>query len=116
MSASSLAPLLHARSIAVVGGSDRAGSVGHVVLSNVRAASASHRVFAVNPDTVALDGVTWVPTVAALSEPAELAIICTPAGAVPELVEQLGESGTRVVIVITAGISRVRKARTTHRP
>jgi len=89
-------------SVAVIGASPRADSVGHIVLRNLRAAGFPGALWAVNPRHAEVDGVPCAPSVAALPAAPDLAVICTPPATLPELIDALGARGTRAVIVITA--------------
>jgi len=70
-------------SVAVIGATEREGSVGRTILENLVRSSYRGRVFAVNPKRSEVLGVRCYPSVAALSEPVDLAVIVTPAAAVP---------------------------------
>ncbi len=98
-----LAPLFEPQSIAVAGATERAGAIGAVVLSNLRAAGFAGRLVAVNPKYTTVQGVPCVPDVAALGEPVDLLVVTTPAATVPGLVDDAGRLGIRAAIVISAG-------------
>lgn len=104
MSVRHLDKLLRPASIAVVGASDRPGSIGAVVLRNLRGGGFAGPVWAVNPahDTVAGER-AW-PDVASLPQTPDLAVICSPAATVPRLIADLGEKGTRAAVVIGSGL------------
>jgi acetyltransferase len=89
--------------IAVVGASDREGSVGATVQRNLLTAGFTGVVYPVNPNREAVQGIQAYPDVAALPRPADLAIICTPADTVPTIVNQCGEAGIRGLIILSAG-------------
>ena len=91
--------------IALVGASRRPGSVGAAILSNLIAAGGPAKIIAVNPNPVVADGVIWCGDAATLPMACELAILCVPAAAVVEVTDQLGRQGTRVAVVISAGIT-----------
>lgn len=93
--------LTHPQSIAVIGGSDKAGSLGTRVLENIIDGGFARTVFAVNPDKVELDGVWWVAAIADLPRAPDLAVVVTPAATIPAIIDQLGACGTRVVTVIS---------------
>ncbi|MBY0407247.1 MAG: CoA-binding protein, partial [Rickettsiales bacterium] len=61
-------------SVALVGASARAGSVGHVVLSNLQSGGFSGQVFAVNPKYKDIQGVTCYPDVASLPFAPDMAV------------------------------------------
>ena len=109
MSIRHLDQLLEPRSVVVVGASDRPGSVGATVWRNLRAGKFAGPIYGVNPKHASLDGVRLARRVADLPEPPDLAVLCTPPGTVPELVDQLGRLGTRAAVVMTAGLSPAQK-------
>ena len=94
----------HPRSIAVVGASDRVGSVGEVVLRNIIAGGFAGGVYPVNPRHTSLAGLPCYPRAADLPEAPGLAVIITPPETVPGLIGEFGARGTRLAVVITAGI------------
>ena len=93
--------LNHPQSIAVIGGSDKAGSLGTRVLENIIDGEFAGTVFAVNPDKVEIDDVWWVASIADLPRKPDLAVVVTPAATIPAIIDQLGTLGTRVVTVIS---------------
>lgn len=109
MSIRHLDQLLSPRSVVVVGASDRPGSVGATVWRNLRAGTFAGAVFGVNPKHAELDGVVLAARVADLTEPPDLAVLCTPPDTVPGLIAELGQLGTRAAIVMTAGLNAVQK-------
>ncbi|MEQ1769536.1 MAG: bifunctional acetate--CoA ligase family protein/GNAT family N-acetyltransferase [Devosia sp.] len=98
------------RSVAVVGASTRAGSVGQVLMANIRTGGFRGAVYPVNPKYRNVEGWPCFASVSDLPHVPDLAIIATPARTVPDLVAQLGEIGTRAAVVITAGITGALKA------
>jgi acetyltransferase len=98
-----LAPLFEPSSIAVAGATERAGAIGAVVLSNLRAAGFAGRLVAVNPKYTSVQGVRCVPDVASLAEPVDLLVVTTPAATVPGLIEDAGRLGIAAAVVISAG-------------
>ena len=90
-------------SVAVIGATEREGSVGRTILENLVHGSYRGHVFAVNPKRSELLGMKCYPSVAALSEPVDLAVIVTPAATVPGVVRECVDAATRSAIVISAG-------------
>jgi acetyltransferase len=90
-------------SVAVIGATDRHESVGRTVLANLARGSYNGRVFAVNPKHSEILGVKCYPSVAALPEPVDLAVIATPAPTVPAVVRDCVDAGVKSAIVISAG-------------
>ncbi len=102
MTIRNLDALFRPASVAVVGASEREGSLGRILLTNVL----SHfkgPVYPVNPGATQILGQQAYAGVEALPEAPDLAIIATPPDTVAAIVAALAERGTRGVCVITAG-------------
>jgi acetyltransferase len=91
-------------SVAVVGASARAGSVGMTVLANLASGGFAGPVWPVNPKYGELLGLPAFADVARLPRAPGLAVVCTPAVTVPGIIGQLGALGCRAVIVLSAGL------------
>ncbi len=91
-------------SIAVIGASDRAGSVGQKVTENVLTGGFAGPVYLVNPKHRRIPGQDCFASIDALPEAPELAVLVTPPETVPALIAALGAKGTRAAVVITAGL------------
>ena len=104
MSIQNLEHLFRPKSVAVIGASNRPQSVGAVVIRNLLQGGFDGPIMPVNPKHQAIAGVLAYADVNALPVTPELAVICTPPAAIPELIDTLGERGTRAAIVITAGL------------
>ena len=99
--------LFHPATVALIGASDRPGSVGAVVARNLRRAGFQGELLLVNPHHRTLDGMPVYRDVASLPHPPDLAIIATPPATVPSLVAELGARGTRAAVIITAGFGEL---------
>lgn len=91
------------RSVAVIGATERKGSVGRTLLTNLRTAHLRGRTFAVNPKHKRIMGQPCYPSIASLPKAVDLAMIVTPAPTVPAIVGECVEAGVRAAIVISAG-------------
>lgn len=98
--------MLAPKSVALIGASDRPSSLGAVLMRNLRQGGFSGPIWPVNLQHATVQGSPAWPDVASLPHAPDLAVICTPAVTVVELVRQLGERGTRAAIVISAGLKR----------
>jgi acetyltransferase len=90
-------------SVALMGVSDRDGSIGKVVLRNLRHGGFKGDIALVNPKYQFIAGLPCYAGVAQLPVTPDLAIIATPAATVPELVDQLASRGTRAIVILSAG-------------
>jgi len=104
MSIYRLETLFAPRSVALVGASPRAGSLGHTVLHNLRAGGFSGALHLVNPRHVEVEGIRTLASVEAVEGSFDVAVIATPAQSVPQIVAAAADKGAAAAIVITAGL------------
>ena len=102
-----LAALFAPRSVAVIGASDRRGSVGRGVLWNLISHPFGGTVYPINPKHSNVLGIRAYASVAEVPEPVDLAVIATPAATVPELIEACTAAGVKGVIVLSAGFREI---------
>ena len=91
------------RTVAVIGATDRQGSVGRTTLVNLTTASFRGKVYAVNPKRSEVLGVPSYPAVGAVPEKIDLAVIVTPAATVPGVIGECIVAGVRAAVIISAG-------------
>jgi acetyltransferase len=111
MSIRNLDYLFQPKSIALIGASRKASSVGAVLARNLFRGSFDGPILPVNPKHRFIHGVWAYPDVASLPQVPDLAVISTPAATVPGIVKALGEAGTRAAIVISAGFGEAAGSR-----
>jgi acetyltransferase len=92
------------RSVAVIGASEREGSVGRMVLANIIGAGFEGAIYPVNLKYEEVLGLRCYRRIADLPDAPDLAVIMTPPDTVPGLVADLAAKGTRLAVVLTAGI------------
>ncbi|MBD0264074.1 MAG: bifunctional acetate--CoA ligase family protein/GNAT family N-acetyltransferase [Tolypothrix sp. Co-bin9] len=95
------------QSIAVIGASEREGSVGRTVLWNLISHPFGGTVFPVNPKRHSILGIKAYASIAAVPEPVDLAIIATPALTVPSVIGECVDAGVKGAIVLSAGFKEV---------
>ena len=93
--------------IAVIGATDRPGSVGKTVLWNLIRHPFGGTVFPINPKRKSVLGVRAYPTVKDTPDQVELALIVTPAVTVPKLVKECVDADIRGVIILSAGFKEI---------
>src|SRR5262249_23144868 len=103
MSTRNLDKMMAPRSVVAIGASARPGSVGDAVTRNLLAGGFKGDIHLVNIKGGEIAGRPVLKNLGELKQPADLAVIMTPAETVPKLVLELGERGTRVAVVITTG-------------
>ncbi|QOY92763.1 bifunctional acetate--CoA ligase family protein/GNAT family N-acetyltransferase [Massilia sp. UMI-21] len=104
MSIRNLQHLFAPASVAVIGASDRPGSVGATVWRNLTTGGFRGPLWPVNRRHGQVGGRQAWARIADLPAVPELAVICTPAPTVPGLVRELGAAGCRAAVVLSAGL------------
>jgi acetyltransferase len=102
-----LDPLFRPQSVAVIGATEKAGSVGRTVLWNLISTPFGGTVLPINPKRPSILGIKAYPSLAATGEAVDLAVIVTPADSAPALVRECTEAGVKGVIIISAGFREI---------
>jgi acetyltransferase len=89
-------------SVAVIGATDRAGTVGRTILENLLR-SFRGAVYPVNLNHRELLGIRSYKAIRDIPRPVDLAVIATPAATVPQLIGECADAGTKSAVVISAG-------------
>ena len=105
--AQSIHALLHPRSVALVGASQRAESIGATLLSNLKRHGFTGTIYPINPHASTLEGLAAFPTVSAIGASVDLAIIAVPAAAVAAAIQDCAQAGVHSVVVISSGFAEV---------
>ncbi len=105
--AKGLDPIFSPRSIAVVGASQKEGSVGRAVFNNILLGGFAGVVYPVNLKAPSVCGVRAYTSVSHLPEKVDLAVVIVPAAVVPRVVEECGENEVKGLVVVSAGFKEV---------
>lgn len=95
--------LIRPASIAIVGASADFGKVNGRPLKHLLDKGYGGRILPVNPKYERIAGLPCVPTIAALPEAADLAIVAVPAAEVADSIDALGRRGVRAAVVFSSG-------------
>jgi acetyltransferase len=104
---SSLNPIFHPRTLAIIGATEKPASVGRTVLRNLLDQPSGATIFPVNPSRNNVLGIRCYPSVAAIGESVDLAVVVTPAETVAAVLQECQESGVGGAIVISAGFAEL---------
>lgn len=107
MSPASLDALFKPGSVAVVGASNREGSVGRALFANILFGGYTGVVYPVNMKQRSVLGVKAYETVRDIPDPVELAILIVPAVSVPATLAECGQKGIKGAVVISAGFKEL---------
>src|SRR5436305_5727100 len=91
------------KTVALIGATENAGSVGRTILWNLLTSPFGGTVFPVNPKRTSVLGIKTYPDIASVPAQVDLAVVVTPAGTVPGVIGQCADAGVRSAIVISAG-------------
>jgi acyl-CoA synthetase (NDP forming) len=94
--------LLRPRSIAVLGATERAGTVGRNTVENLLKGGFEGRLFAVNPRYAAVCGVPCFATLAALPEPVEHVIFAVSDARIEAALEDVIAHGARAATIMSS--------------
>jgi acetyltransferase len=97
------------RTVALIGATDREGSVGKAILENLLQGKEQRSIYPVNPKRDTIMGLQCYPSVSHAPEHIDLAVIATPAETVPGVVKECAEAGVDGAVVISAGFREIGK-------
>ncbi|MHC9063354.1 bifunctional acetate--CoA ligase family protein/GNAT family N-acetyltransferase [Nitrospira sp. CMX1] len=103
----SLRPFFHPQSVAVVGASRDLKSIGYRLLDALRTNQFQGAIYPVNPYASEIAGVPVHPSIHAIPESVDLAIIAVPREHMLSVVDECAGKGIRALVVITAGFAEV---------
>jgi acetyl coenzyme A synthetase (ADP forming)-like protein len=95
--------LLAPRAVAVIGASRQPGSIGAAVVHNIIASGYRGHLYPVNPAATEIEGVAAFPSVLAIPDEVEMAVVTVPAAVVNKVAGECAEKGVRALVVISAG-------------
>jgi acetyltransferase len=95
--------------IAVIGATETKGSVGRTVFQNLGRGGFGGVVYPVNPKRSSVLCVKAYPSIGAIPEKVDLAVICTPATAVPAVIRDCVKARVPGAVIISAGFKEIGK-------
>lgn len=93
--------------VAVIGATEKEGSVGRTLVNNLKSSNFSGKIFPVNPKRPEILGLKAFPSLLEVPEAVDLAVIVTPASSVPALVADCVKKNVKAAIIISAGFREV---------
>jgi acyl-CoA synthetase (NDP forming) len=103
-----LTPLLWPRAIAIIGASDNKDIIRGRLLHVLQLRGYPGKIFPVTPSRDEVQGLRAYPSVAALPEPVDLAVVVIPAASVAEVLADCGARGIKAAVVISSGFGEER--------
>ena len=102
--------ILKPRTVAVIGASRSPAHIGHQVTANLVAHGFTGSVYPVNPSAAAIHSIKAYPTIGAVPDTVDLAVIVVPKELVQDVAQQCADAGVRGLVVITAGFREIGEA------
>jgi acetyl coenzyme A synthetase (ADP forming)-like protein len=90
-------------SVAIIGASNRQGSVGNAVITNILSGGFTGKLYPVNPSSDTIAGLKCYKNILDIDYPIDLAVIITPSNIVPQVIEECGKKGINAAVIISAG-------------
>ncbi len=90
-------------SVAVIGASEKAGSIGSILVQNLIQAGFPGAIYPINPKYPEIHGLPAFPVVTAVPDPVELAIVAVRIKDVPAVIKECGQAGIKGAIIVSAG-------------
>ena len=103
VSGSALDAVFYPQSVAVVGASTRAGTVGNDIFRNLLTAEFNGPVYPVNPKARAIYGVHAYKSLGDIPEAVDLAVLIVPAAGILGVTREAIDKGVKALVVISAG-------------
>ena len=95
------------KTVAVIGATEKPGTVGRTLLWNLVTNPFGGTVYPVNPQRPSVLGIKAYKSVSEIPEEIDLAVVVTPPPTIPGIIRECGENGVRGAIVISAGFKEV---------
>jgi acyl-CoA synthetase (NDP forming) len=102
---SSLDPLLSPRSVALVGASENAARIGGRPLRYLSEGGFEGKVYPINPNRASVQGFAAYPSMGALPETPDVAILAVPAAATLQALQDCADRGVKAAIIFSAGFA-----------
>jgi len=98
--------LFNPSSVAVIGASEKQGSLGRAIMENLLA-KYKGKIYAVNIRGDTVFGLPVYRSILDVPDNVDLAVIIIPAKFVPDVVDQCGKKGVKATVIISAGFKEI---------
>ena len=105
VSTGAMRALMRPRSVALIGASDDPTAIGGAPIANLRTFSMQRPLCLVSRSRPEIDGVKTLPSISALPDGIDCAILVVPSRSAAQALEECGERGVRAAIVFASGFA-----------
>ena len=102
-----LGMFFHPKSVAVIGATEKAGHVGRAILWNLISSPFGGTVYPVNSKRASVLGIRAYPSITAVPERVDLAVVVTPAASVPGVIKECVDARVKGAVIISAGFREI---------
>lgn len=110
MSVHNLDKIFRPDSIAIIGASERPGSIGAALMRNLIRGGFAGKIYPINPKHGKIMQIPAYPSVKDIKAPVDLGIIVTPITSGPQIVKECAEADVGGVVIISAGGKEIGEA------
>jgi acetyltransferase len=103
----SLKKILNAESVAIVGASKNETKRGYQTIRTLMDEKFEGRIYPVNPKEKTILGFKCYPKVSDIKGPVDVALVATPAGSLPAVLEDCGKKGVKGAVVLAGGFGEI---------
>ena len=100
--------MLDPNTVALIGATETEGTVGRIIMENL-VRSDGRALYPVNPRHDEVFGIPCLPSITAVPERVDLAVVATPAATVPDVLLECAKAGVHGAIVVSAGFGETGK-------
>lgn len=97
------------KGVAVIGATDKEGSVGRTILWNLISNPFGGTIYPVNPKRPNVLGIKAYPDIKSIPEEVDLAVVVTPAKTIPGVIAECVDANVKGAIIISAGFKEIGK-------
>ncbi len=106
----SLRSFLKPRSVAIIGASRDPAKRGYRAIQALHQSGFGGTIVPINPKETEILGLPCFPTLAAVPFELDLALVCTPSHAAPEVLRACGEKGVKGAVILAGGFGEASEA------
>ena len=103
MSIYNLEKIFEPNSVAIIGASEKEGTIGHALIKNLLEGHYAGKIYPINPHYEFVKGITSFPSIGATGQSIDLAVIATPIAQVPSVMKECNQANVGGAIIISAG-------------
>lgn len=106
---SNVKSIFYPKSVALIGASDKKGTIGYGIINNMVSGGYKGKIYPVNPKSDTILNIKSYPSVKAIPDEVEMAVVIISSAHVCNVMEECGQKGVKGAVVISSGFKEVGK-------